>query len=291
MPVSSLSLALSEAEPRPCPGPWSGVASAWPTAPPAAWTAQPVAAAAGARSVVVAHGGDATLAWTDGEGGPVRARTLDTLAPTAVHLTAPMRPLNAGTRIKVGWIGADLWSPIRYEVQRQVASFRGDFAPAAPWQSLTATDAAYAARAGQTVCLKVRGLDEAGNASPWSVPRCATTPVNDRTLKAKGFAQKKGKGYFSNDYAAARQRGATLTLPRVTARRVALLVGVGPDNGSVSVTLGRHRLGTFSLAARSKSKQVVIPVATFGTPRTGRLQVTVTSKGRPVTLDGVYAGR
>ena len=289
--VSGLSLALSE----------TGAATAsWTVAGgglglghrPAAstWTAQSVTAAPDARSVVVAHGGDATLAWTDGDGGPVRARTLDDAAPTAVHLTAPMRPLNVGTRIRAGWIGDDVWSPITYEVQRQVTRYDGHAGAAEVWKRLTATDAAYDAEAGQTVCLKVRGFDRAGNTSPWSVARCATTPVNDRTLEAKGFTARKGKGYFSGDYATSRRRGASLVLPGVTARRVALLVGVGGGHGTVTVSLGKKRLGTYSLAARSRDKQVVVPVANFGSARSGRLTVTVTSRGRPVVIDGVYAG-
>lgn len=292
VPVSSLSLALSDTGAATVSyavvGGGLGVAHR-PVG--AAWATQPVAAAAGARPLVVAHGPDATMAWTDGEGGPVSSRTLDDLAPTAVHLTAPMRPLNVGTRILAGWIGDDLWSPIRYEVQRQVAAYDGDFAAAELWRSLSVTDAAYPAEAGQTVCLKVRGVDQAGNAGPWSVARCATTPVNDRTLRAKGWQQRKGKGYFSGDYVTTRRRGSRLVLPGVQARRLALLVAVGRGNGTVSVSLGKKKLGSYSFAAHAKAKQVVVPVATFAAARTGRLEVTVTSDGRPVRIDGVYAGR
>ena len=91
---------------------------------------------------VAAHGIDATVVWADGTGGPVRARTLDDAAPTAVHLTAPMRVLNAGTLIKAGWIGADTWSPVRYEVQRQVATYRTVLGAPGTWLTTTATDAA-----------------------------------------------------------------------------------------------------------------------------------------------------
>ena len=70
-------------------------------------------------------------------------------APTAVHLTAPMRVLNAGTLIKAGWIGADTWSPVRYEVQRQVATYRTVLGAAGTWLTTTATDAAYKAEPGR----------------------------------------------------------------------------------------------------------------------------------------------
>ena len=252
--------------------------------------------AAGSVPAVAAHGADATLAWADGAGGPVRARTLDTAAPTAVHLTAPMRVLNDGTTIKAGWIGADAWSPITYEVQRQVATYRTALGAAGTWLTTTATDAAYQAKPGQTVCLRVRGSDQAGNVSAWSVPRCATTPVNDKTLKAKRLSgrevwkSKGGKGSFSKDYALSSTKGARLTLPRC--RRS----GWPSWSAPVAATA---RCGSASARTRSapspsppgtRARQVVVPVAVFSGVRTGKLTVTVTSKGSPVRIDGVYAG-
>ena len=260
------------------------------------WTSVPVPSVAGSVPVVAAHGIDATVVWADGAGGPVRARTLDDAAPTAVHLTAPMRVLNAGTLIKAGWIGADTWSPVRYEVQRQVATYRTVLGAAGTWLTTTATDAAYKAGAGQTVCLRVRGSDQAGNVGAWSVPRCATTPVNDKTLKPKRLSgrevwkSKGGRGYFSKDYALSSTKGARLVLPEVRAKRVALLVGTGRGYGTVSVRLGKDALGSYSFASRDKRTQVVVPVALFSGVRTGRLTITVTSQGRPVRIDGVYAG-
>ena len=98
------------------------------------------------------------------------------------------------------------------------------------------------------------------------------------------------KGYFSKDYALSSTKGARLVLPKVHARRVALLVGTGRGYGTVNVSLGKVSLGSFSFDTRDKGTQVVVPVATFSGVRTGKLTVTVTSKGRPVRIDGVYAG-
>ena len=245
---------------------------------------------------VAAHGSDATLAWSDGGAGAVQARTLDSVAPTAVHLTAPMRVLNEGKRIRAGWIGTDTFSPVTYEVARQVATYRTPLSAEETWLTTTATDAAYQAKPGQTVCLRVRGSDAGGNVSAWSVPRCASVAVNDKTLRQKKLSgravwktAKKVTGAYSKDLTTTTRKGATLTLP-VAARRVALLVSTGRGHGSVSVSLGKNRLGTFSLASKKGATQVVVPVAVFSGVREGKLKITVTTNGKPVRIDGVYAG-
>ena len=264
--------------------------------PGSAWTSTAVPSAAGSLPSVAGHGGDATLAWSDGGAGAVQARTLDSGAPTAVHLTAPMRVLNEGKRIRAGWIGADTFSPITYEVSRQVATYRTPLSAEETWLSTTATDAAYQAKPGETVCLRVRGSDAGGNVSAWSVPRCATVAVNDKTLRQKKLAgraawktAKKVKGAYSKDLTTTTRKGARLTLP-VAARRVALLVSTGRGHGSVSVSLGKERLGTFSLASKKAATQVAVPVALFSGVREGKLTITVTTNGKPVRIDGVYAG-
>ncbi len=264
--------------------------------PGSAWTAVAVPSAAGSVPSVAGHGSDATLAWSDGGAGAVQARTLDSGAPSAVHMTAPMRVLNEGKRIRAGWIGTDTFSPITYEVARQVATYRTPLSAEETWLTTTATDAAYQAKPGQTVCLRVRGSDAGGNVSAWSVPRCASVAVNDKTLKEKKLAgravwktAKKVKGAYSTDLTTTTRKGATLTLP-VAARRVALLVSTGRGHGSVAVSLGKNKLGTFSLASKKGATQVVIPVAVFSGTREGKLKITVTTNGKPVRIDGVYAG-
>ena len=264
--------------------------------PGAAWASTSVPSGAGSVPSVAGHGGDATLAWSDGGAGAVQARTLDSGAPTAVHLTAPMRVLNEGKHILAGWIGADTFSPITYEVSRQVATYRTPLSASETWLTTTATDAAYQAKPGETVCLRVRGSDSGGSVSGWSVPRCASVAVNDKTLKQRKLdgrvvwkTARKVKGAYSKDLTTTTRKGATLTLP-VAARRVALLVSTGRGHGSVTVSLGKDRLGTFSLASRKGATQVIVPVAVFSGVREGKLKVTVTTNGKPVRIDGIYAG-
>ena len=67
-------------------------------------------------------------------------------------------------------------------------------------------------------------------------------------------------------------------------------MSTGRGHGSVSVSLGKDRLGTFSLASKKAATQVVVPVAVFSGVREGKLKITVTTNGKPVRIDGVYAG-
>jgi hypothetical protein len=296
--IASFSLALSSsgAAAVAYAAPGGGVVLVSRAAPTAAWTTTPVPSAAGSSPVVAAHGVDATLAWADGGAGAVQAQTLDNTAPYAVHLTAPMSVLTKGKRIKAGWIGADAWSPVTYEVERQVATYRTPLGAPATWLSTTAISGSLTAKPGETHCLRVRGTDTAGNVSAWSVPRCATTAVDDKTLKQKKLKGKsvwktvrKAKGSYSKTYTQTSKKGATLAL-RVKARRIGLLVSTGKGHGSVRVSLGKDTLGTFSLASAKGAQQVIIPVTVLKSARKGSLKITVTTNGKPVRIDGVYAG-
>jgi hypothetical protein len=272
-----------------------GISIATRGAPGSAWSTIAVPSAAGSPAVVSAHGADATLAWSQGGSGPVQAQTLDNSAPYAVHLTAPMSVLNKGKQIRVGWIGADAWSPITYDVSSRVGTYRSPLSTTDIVWTTTELGKAYKAKPGETVCLQVRGRDAADNASAWSVPRCATTAVDDKTLKQKKLKGKsvwktvrKAKGSYSKTYTQTSKKGATLAL-RVKARRIGLLVSTGKGHGSVRVSLGKDTLGTFSLARAKSAQQVIIPVAVLKSARTGSLKITVTTKGKPVRIDGVYA--
>ncbi len=273
-----------------------GISLATRAAAGSAWSTLAVPSAAGSVPVVSAHGADATLVWSEGGSGAVQAQTLDNSAPYAVHLTAPMSVLNKGKLIRAGWIGADTWSPITYEVERQVGTYRAPLGAPTTWVTTTAIGGSLTAKPGETVCLRVRGTDQGGNASAWSVPRCASVAVDDKTLKQKKLNHKsvwktvkKAKGSYSKTYTQSSRQGATLAL-RVKARRIALLVSTGRGHGSVKVSLGKDKLGTYSLASSKGAQQVIIPVTVFSSARKGSLKITVTTNGKPVRIDGVYAG-
>lgn len=264
------------------------------------WIAQEIPAAVSARPTAVAQAANSLIVYGDAAGGTISSRVLDTRAPTAVHLTAPLRPFNPDNQIAVGWIGSDPSSTVTYEVSRSVTERRGRPGPMELWKSTIGTSAAYRAGQGQTVCFQVRGLDGGGNASGTSIRRCTSTPINDNAFsKAKlkrrtVWKKNKHKSYFRGSYLQAKRPGATLiTRNKVKGKRFALLVATSKKSGSIKVKLGRKTLGTYSLKSHSKkwSTGESLLVGKFGKTKKGKLRVIVTSKRKPVRIDGLYVVR
>ncbi len=264
------------------------------------WMAQEIPAGASARPFAVAQAANSLIVYGDAGGGPIASRVLDTKAPTAVHLTAPLRPFNPDNQIAVGWIGSDPSSTVTYEVSRSVTKRKGSAGPMEVWQRTDKTSAAYRAGQGQTVCFQVRGLDGGGNASGTSIPRCTTTPINDNTFaKAKlkrrtVWKKNTQKKYLRGSYLQAKRKGATLTTrKKVKGKRFALLVATSKRSGSIKVKLGRKTLGSFTLKSHSNKWRngESLLVGKFGKTRKGRLKVIVTSTGKPVRIDGLYVVR
>ena len=255
-----------------------------------------VPSAAGSCRRWRAHGGDATLAWSDGGAGAVQARTLDSGAPTAVHLTRPMRVLNDGQ--------AD---PGRLDRRRHLlpdhlrgVAAGGDLPQPAVGGGDLADDDGDRTR-------RTRRSRARPCACGYAAPTRAATSARGRCRAARRGGQRpdaqaeeagraggvedrqEGQGVLFQGLHREPHQGRHADLAR-PARRVALLVATGRGHGSVSVSLGKKRLGTFSLASAKPAAQVVIPVAVFSGVRTGKLKVVVTTNGKPVRIDGVYAG-
>ena len=89
--------------------------------PASAWTARgPLGGGLGAGG---RRTGATRRSRSDGVAGAVQARTSTASHPRrCTHGTDVV--LNEGKRIRAGWIGTDTFSPITYEVARQVATYR-----------------------------------------------------------------------------------------------------------------------------------------------------------------------
>jgi hypothetical protein len=263
------------------------------------WTSVPVSAAANARPIVATRADNAVLVWGDSTGGPVQSANVDTTTPVSVHMTAPLKPFNLGTTIAAGWIGADGAGTLTYTVNVARAAYNTRLGAFTTWQQTTATDGAFAAGQGQTVCFQVAAADAAGNASATSSIRCTATPLDDRKLKRKKLHHAKvwrgGKeaGYFNGKgtYVEARKKGATLSLRGVKASRIALLVPRSRSYGTVQVSFGGKVLGKVNLAQKRKgvAKQQIVPVGGTFPLRQGGLKITVVSQKKVVRIDGIYA--
>ena len=111
--------------------------------------------------------------------------------------------------------------------------------------------------------------------------------MDDRLArKSKGWTRKSGAAYYGGSSLLAKQRGATLTLRGVHARKLGLLVSTGRGQGRVAVFWNGSRLGVWSLASSPRTHQRLLAVTSWPEVRTGKLVVKVVSAGKPVRIDG-----
>jgi hypothetical protein len=140
----------------------------------------------------------------------------------------------------------------------------------------------------RTHLFRVAGQDQAGNVDDTPAARSFTVPRDDSSLsRTKGWSKRKGKGYFLNSYSVTRERGATLSSKASGIRRIALVASTAPGNGSVRVFLGKRALKTVSLNSRRTAKRQVVPIAAFGSRRSGVVRIIVASQGKVVRIEGL----
>jgi hypothetical protein len=120
-------------------------------------------------------------------------------------------------------------------------------------------------------------------------------PLDDRGMRTvKKWNRKKQKGHFKNTFTQTRVKGAKLVTKRKHRfRRVVLIADKGRGFGTVKVFWGNRMLRKVDLhAKRPLAKRKVIRVKKFhGKLRSGRLRVVVTSRGKPVRIDGIGLAR
>lgn len=218
------------------------------------------------------------------------ATGLDVTGPTVI--AGPLPRWSLGTRASLPWSATDVWSlgGSMFTVRQRSAGPDGAFGTET---SLTATPQSRAdvpTDVGTTTCFRVTGADGADNVGAPSKPACTSSPVDDRRLRAsRGWTSRPGSGFYRGTVSTTTRKGARLSLP-VTTRRLALVASTCPDCGKVDVFLEGTRLKRVSLAARTRNK-VVVPVATFGSLRTGVVRIEIVSAGKRVSIDGLGASR
>jgi hypothetical protein len=224
--------------------------------------------------------------------------TVDSTAPS-VTTTAPQQPFTLASSATVSWAGQDSGGTgiAYYQVRERTAAYSSGFTPWAypsAWQALSPTTASVTASGlaqGEDYCFAIRAVDNAGNASPWTTPRCTARPLDDRALSiGAGWALGTGSSYWngtitatSTDAATARRTGAELD-------RVGIVATRGPGMGTVAVYVGTTKIGQISLAATATTYQNLILLPRFSYSA-ATVAVKVVSGGKPVQLDGLAVSR
>lgn len=218
------------------------------------------------------------------------ATGLDVTGPTVVP--GPLPRWNLKTQASLDWSATDVWSlgGSVFTVRRQSAG--PDEAFGTETETTTPQSPANVPTdVGTTTCFRVTGTDGADNVGAPSSRVCTSSPVDDRGLQASpGWTTPLGSGFYRGTVSTTTRNGARLSLP-VTTRRLALVATTCPDCGTVDVFLGGTKLKRISLAASRTRNKVVVPVATFGSLRSGTVRIEVASAGKRVSVDGLGSSR
>ena len=219
------------------------------------------------------------------------ATGLDVTGPTVIP--GPLPRWNLKTQATLRWSATDVWSleGAVFTVRHQSAGPDEAFGAETTLPATPQSRANVPTDAGTTTCFRVTGTDGAGNVGAPSRQACTSSPVDDRGLKAsRDWTTRVGSGFYRGTLSTATRKGAQLSLP-VTTRRLALVTATCPDCGTVDVFLGGTKLKRVSLVASRTRNKVVLPVATFGSLRTGTLRIEVVSAGKRVSVDGLATSR
>ncbi len=220
-----------------------------------------------------------------------RSWRVDTAAPTAAA-TVPRHVLDGPVVVtlksqdKVAGVASH---DVRYRKATPSQRF-GAFIYPTTWQRTTASARKLNSSPGVLYCFSFRARDKAGHLSGWSTERCGGAPGDDRALTRSGpWTSTTHAGAYRGTYSKSQTTGATLTLPRVTASRLALIAKRGPGYGKVTVSIGSRHVAVVNLSATTTSHRKLIQLPTFRLT-TGSLVIR-SLNGRPVWLDGVAAHR
>jgi len=219
---------------------------------------------------------------------------VDDIVAPKVRMTKPgPRPV-LGIRMRASWAATDNLAGVRdVDVRVRSAGRNGRFSSWATWlNDTTATSAQRRVKAGRTYCFAARPRDRVGNVGPWSAPRCAATPVDDRAARTtSGWSEKRSRAAYQRTLTTTDRRGERLVLPGVRARQIGLVARTCPACGKVTVRHGGRLLGTVDLRSRTVRNKRVFVLRTYARPRPGKVVVRVISGGKPVQIDGFIAKR
>jgi hypothetical protein len=218
---------------------------------------------------------------------------------TAGEVTPPARvavgggaaqPLQASTSFPVSWSAYDTQSGVAtYDVRYRSGPVGGTLSAPTTWQSATAaTGASFTGTPGTTYCFSARATDRAGNRSGWSGERCTSLPFDNRALTPSPllWLTQADTAYYAATASTALTSGSTLTFDAQRVRRVAVLVSRCSGCGTLDVSFGGRRIGSVSLDGPN-AHRVLLPVATFATPASGTVTLTVTSNLAQVVVEGL----
>jgi len=139
-----------------------------------------------------------------------------------------------------------------------------------------------------THVLTVAATDAAGNADPTPATRTWTVPRTAAELpRAKKWRLRTSPTAYGGRVLETRSKRATLRVRVTDARRVALVVSGARKHGTVAVYAGKRKVAIVKLAGRRTVSKRLVALPALPTAFTGDLRVVVTTRGRPVRIEGL----
>jgi hypothetical protein len=226
--------------------------------------------------------------------GAASALTAPVRMTPPVTSMAPLPTWTASTGIALSWSTAPAPGAVpAFDVRYRRAPWKGGFGSWVTWKASTGgTAATFGASAGSTYCFSARARYAGGQSGAWTPETCTGVPLDDRALsRTTAWSAWTGSGYYRGSALVTRTQGAKLTRTGVVARRLAIVATTCPTCGSVRVYWNGSLVRTISLRSATTVNRKVLPVATFGSARSGTVRIIVRSSGARVLIDGLAVRR
>lgn len=213
-----------------------------------------------------------------------QTRVRETDPPVDATLTgdALTLPVVSSSDFRLSWKAVDTGSGIAgYDIRYRAAQWSGAFGPYVAWQTNSSdTHGIFLGKPGWSYCFQLRAADRDGNGTDWTPERCASVPLAPQSMtRSSGWT-------VGATSVRAQERGASLLVPQVIAKRIYVSVVRCPGCGTLSVLWSGRPVATLRLDARDRSR-ALIPVASWPSVRRGALRLSVASTRGSVTVAGL----
>lgn len=214
-------------------------------------------------------------------------------ASTTVAVPAPrLRALSRTTLLPTA---VAMWDPpanglsTRYDIEHSSTPANGaQGAWIGAGTDVSATTSSAAIAAGDSLCVRVRSHDAAGNLSAWTPQTCTTRPIDDADLIAAGsWTHVADAAAYGGGLTTSTSTSAILTTLPVTTRSIRVMAATCPTCGSVRVRFNGVAVATVSLYAPVPRTGQVLGTFAFASARTGVITLEPTIAGRTTSIDGL----
>lgn len=237
-------------------------------------------------SATIGH--PATPAEYSEPGLPAPVASSDTTKPRITKFAfAPAWPSkragNGMYRATASWSAADNVKVTGYLYQEKRAAGGTSHFGASTTYTTQTTQTRWPDYDGDTICLRARARDAAGNLSSWTGWKCSVAPITvlGGNWASGGFPSIAGSAWV---YAAVSPRTSDQTIDRFAAKALRLKVRTGPTRGKAKIYVGGTHFGTVNTYAKKNgSKWVVVRHK-----REVRGRIRVVAKTKKVYVGPVY---